>query len=163
MSMFQDVLVIGFVLVLIVVGALLTLVIVKPISSAFNNADIAQVGKDRVADFDTHLPGIFEWILLILYIGLPLIALGLAFTNAIPSFYFWIATVLVFVFSIIGFFVADLWNIVTTPSILSDAASSMPLIDLIFSNFWVYLLLIWFLIGVGTYVKYGNVGYGGFQ
>jgi len=157
MSLFGDsitaVLILGAVAV---IGLLLTLII-TPINVAFQGADIAPVGKQVVGDWDRQIPAVFDWLAVIVFIGMPLLAFGLAFaTSTIPSYWFWIAVALIFVFTSFGFVVEDVWASVTSTQTLSDAASRLPFLNFILSNYNFYFLFVWLVIAGGTYIRFGG-------
>jgi hypothetical protein len=162
MSFFNDSMVILFWLgVLVSIGVLLT-VIVTPLNQAWQSLDIAPEAKTVVSDVDSVTPAVFDWIAVILFIGFPLITMGLAFVNPIPPVFYWLAVALLFVFTLIGFVVTDVWTSVTSDTTIGDAASRMPVIDLVLGNYGIYFMLVWLLVSIGTYVRFGIGGGGAF-
>lgn len=160
MSAFQDNLTIIFFLSLLAFGGLLVVVIVDAVDDAFQSAPIDQQGKDVTAAFDVQTPKILDWLVGVLFIGLPLIAMGLAFTNYVPPIFYWLAMLAAFAVSIVGFIAQDIWGSYTVSSVFSNAASTAPLTDFLFGHFGYYVLIVWLLLGLGTYVKTQDVGVG---
>lgn len=132
----------------ILIGAILT-----PINNAFQAADVDASGKAVVNDFNSSTPGIFDWILANLFIGLPLVSLGLAYINRIPNIFFFVMIAITFMFGAVGMVVSVMWDSVTDNILLGDAAANMPITDFIMGNYGIYFLVSIALIGIGTYVR----------
>lgn len=158
MSLFGDGITAVTILAIVAVIGLLLTTIVTPINNAFQEADIADVGKNVVGDWDRNIPAVFDWIAILLFIGMPLLAFGLGIVTSIPSYWYWIAVALIFVFSAFGFVVETIWTNVTLPSNIDDAASRMPITDFILSNYGFYFLFVWMVIAAGTYIRFGGGG-----
>lgn len=156
MSLFYDSLLVGAAVVVVAFALVLTMAVITPINNAFQDANIDNSGKEVVAGWNSALPSSFDWILAVLFIGLPLIAFGLAYVNFIPRVFFFVFIGLLFVMALIGGVVSTMWGSVLTADIMSDAAATMPITNFIMTNYGVYFLITVFLISIGTYVKYGE-------
>lgn len=162
MSFLTDALYIGLRLLLFAVGAIFFAAIMSPINTDFQASDLTNESKAIMNDYVSSVPASIDWIMLMLYVGIPLIAFGLAFVNAIPQVFFWIAALISFLLSLLGFIIQDIYEIVTDSGILATAATSYPVIDFVFSNFGFYFLAIVALLAVGSYVKvYNPFSFGG--
>jgi len=103
MSLLQDT---GFILIAIIVF-MIAAVSAGLILNTFNNSistapNIATEAKTNINNLDTQWGGAMDWILLGLLIGMPLISLGLAHFNNIPSIFFYITIALLLLFTFIG-------------------------------------------------------------
>lgn len=161
MSFLRDGIIITGVLLLLAFAGLLFSAIMTPANTAIQASSMTNDSKLVVSDFNEFIPKSLDWVILLLFIGLPLIAFGLAFTNYVPSAFFWIAVLLVFVLSVFGGIVQLVWGAVTESGVLSVAATAYPYADFLFSNYMFYILIVVALLGVGTYVKLNNPFAGG--
>lgn len=157
MSILNDIIVIvGFIL-LIAGGAILSIIVVDNVNTAFQGTGLEE-GGEVVQNFDSGFANSLDFVFAVIFIGLPLVAFGLAFLNFIPSFFYWISIALVVIFGVIGAIIQDIWTAATTGNILTVYALEMPVANFILSNFMYYIFLVFFLIAIGTYVKLEGEG-----
>lgn len=88
-----------------------------------------------------------------------MIAFGLAFTNFIPPFFYWISMLLTLVMGVVGIVVQDIWEAMST-GFLATASTLYPITNFILSNYAFYFIFVLIIIGVGTYVKTSRGGAG---
>lgn len=153
------------VMVLLLVGvSFITLTILY---SNFNDAlqqddNIPQIAKDSSEDLNTSLPSALDWIFAALVFGLPLLAMGLAYTNFISDTFFYITIGLMLLMTFFGFAFQDGWRSIVQGSVLAPYAANLPIMNHVLSNIGWYGILFVIIIGYGTYVKIQNPYGGGF-
>lgn len=162
MAFFEDQLLIIGLLFMVFLGAIIGIVIVTQINSGFQSALVDSQAKTIVGSWDNQIPSILDWIFGLAFIGLPIIAMGLAFVNHIPSFFFWLASLLSFVMSIIGFAVQLLHEQMVSSQLFLDAASRIPVINFFMENMGYYIIVVWLMLALGTYVKTSQTQGAGF-
>ena len=106
-----------------------------------------------VTEWTDWLPSFMSWVFAIIFVSLPLIGAGLALIVSVDSFWWWIYFALSIIILALGWMFQSLWGWFTAVEIVGDAASTMPLMNLIFSNYAVYSVLTLLFIGLLTYVK----------
>lgn len=156
MAFLQDQIFIGGTIISFMFIAIFGLLLVSNINTGFAGND----PYGAVNDFDTQLPGIIDWIFGLLFIGLPLIALGLAFVNFIPSFFYWLAMLVNAVITILGFALQAMYNSTVASGQLANTVSRIPVTDFFMSNMGYYSVIVWLILAIGTYVKF-NPSIGG--
>lgn len=162
MAFFEDQIFIGGLIIGFLAFGFLAILLVSNINTAFASADVDQVGKNVVSGWDSQLPSIVDWFFGLLFIGLPLIALGLAFVNFIPSFFFWVAMLVSAVITVLGFALQTAYEAVVSSAAMADVASRIPVTNFFMDNMGIYAIFVWLLIAIGTYVKTnqsGGMGY----
>lgn len=154
MSSYQDTLVVigGIVLFafLVVIGVLVVTQIGDAIKPAFSSQ--SRVG-DMVDSYTDGLPKLFDWLFTIVFIALPLIGFGLGVMVRVSPVWYWVYVALALPVLFFGVFLRDLWEVFTTPTVIGDAASTLPVLDFIMSHYVLYSAFVFFVLGVGTYVK----------
>ncbi len=118
-----------------------------------------------VTEWTDWLPSFMSWVFAIIFVSLPLIGAGLALIVSVDSFWWWIYFALSIIILALGWMFQSLWGWFTAVEMVGDAASTMPLMNLIFSNYAVYSVLTLLFIGLLTYAKRrGTIGIpGGFR
>ena len=120
-----------------------------------------------MTNFSSFLPGLFNWVFSILLLALPIIGLGLALLVPVNVFWWWVYAALSVAVVAVGWLFQDFYNLFVSVELFGDAASSMFVLDLVMSNYLLYCVFMFAVIGFGTYYKQsrgfsGVPGGGGF-
>lgn len=145
---------------LIIVGILgvIGVILVDNVNDAFQNSNVDQIAKDAVGQADATYPSSIDWIFAMLFIGLPLVGFGIAAITSIPTIFYWLALGVNFFLTIIASFIQDSWVSYTSDSFIAGYATQLPIMNLIMTNFVIYVIVVMILLGIGTYVRFGAKG-----
>lgn len=143
--------------IILVVG----IIFVSKLSDAFDNDTIPDRAKGMASDVDGQAGWVFDFLLLMLLVCLPLGSMILAFFNDIPPLLFWASIGVSMLVIILGSAFGDAWvTMVSDGGELGLAASRMPMTSTVFNHFGVYAFFAVLLIIAGVFVKSkSNVGY----
>lgn len=160
---FMDSFVVVITLVVFVILVGVTGLTFSYFNNALQGADVDQQAKDAAEDMDAAWPGAMQWIFAGLLFGLPLVSMALAHINPIPPVFFYASLGLMLLMLVFAYaFRTAYLNIIANGGEFAwYLVSRVPLIDWVMQNFLLYSLLVVAIIGYGTYVKLGGVGYGG--
>ena len=159
----------GFTLVFIFLFGLIAVLAVlffSFLSPVLNDAlSASPLSVQIVTEWTDWFPSFMSWVFAIIFVSLPLIGAGLALIVSVDSFWWWIYFALSIIILALGWMFQSLWGWFTAVEMVGDAASTMPLMNLIFSNYAVYSVLTLLFIGLLTYAKRrGAIGVpGGFR
>jgi hypothetical protein len=155
-----DSLLIILVMVALAITGLLMVGFANIISDAFNQSNsIPTDAKELSNSVNQQTPGIIDFAFAMLFIGLPLLGMALAFFVDTHPIIFWasLGLVLLLVILAAGFSVA--WEALTQEGFLSEAAHKLPITNFIMNNFGVYAFLVFCIMAFGTFVKSRSGGY----
>lgn len=167
MSMF-DVFVVVVSVFLFALAAAVLGIMVSGVDAAFSGLDPATPGYTEATTItgtlDTNWGPTVDWLVICLAFGLPLISAVLAWMNNIPNIFFFLSIGLLFVLVFIGWGLQ--WGaeglFVTGNAVGSYISAYMPMSYWVLSNYGLYSVFAFLIIGFGTYVRFGRGG-GGFS
>lgn len=105
----------------------------------------------------TQYPDMMDFWFVMLFIGAPLVAAVLAYFNNIHPFFFWISLLFTLFLVIFGKALQMVWESVLSDATLEAAATAMPMMNYILTNYGFYSFIVVVLITIGTFIKLGNV------
>lgn len=156
--MFHDTSTIIFVMFLAAIVCVVLLVVLGAWNAGITAIAPGSLAAELTNEATGEMPAIFDWIIFLLLIGLPLIAFGLAFINNIPAIFFWLSAAVIFVTTLIGLAFSNLWGMLGTSEMLLSTMMTMQRTHFIMENFGIYSVFVFFLIAAGTYVKMNTPG-----
>lgn len=157
--------------IVVVVSVFTFALILGIIGFAFNSVDTAINGIDPstpgyseattiTGNLNNDFGPTIDWILLCIAFGLPLISAVLAWSNNIPNIFFFLSIGLLFLLVFIGWGLQ--WGaegiFVSGNALGTYIASVMPGTYWILSHFGLYSMLVFLIVGIGTYVRVGRGG-----
>lgn len=146
--------------VIAVLGVLLFTFLQPVLTDAFSASPLS---VQVVDEWTTWFPSFMSWVFGILFVSLPLIGAGLALIVSVDSFWWWIYFALSILILALGWMFDSLWGWFTDVEMIGDAASTVPILDLVLGNYAVYSVLTILFIGLLTYAKRRSYGFpGGF-
>ena len=157
-----DMFVILGILFLAVLIAALSLFFINTFTGVINNAtgSMFDSAKTMTTSFNTDAPGVLDFILLMLFIGLPLFSMILAFFNNIHPVFFYASFGMVILIIFVGAAYGQLWGSFADTDIGTVSELRLPMTSFILNHFGLYALLATIMILFGTYVKLKNNAYG---
>lgn len=125
-----------------------------PNSTEFTKAkEIGTFTNDNIA-------WVLDFILLMMFITLPVGSMILAFFNNIPPFFFWASIGVILIVLIIGGILQDSWSESYKVDSFKLQADRMPMTTYILNNYIIYSLLVIIIIAGGVFVKTrSQIGY----
>lgn len=140
----------------------MTCVVVVYFIGTFNTAmqasDVSQDAKDLTDNWNDQVPWVFDFLIVMLMVALPIVSLILAFFNNIHPLLYWASMGLSLILVIVGSSIGEAWNAVTDTGTLTSSASNLPMTDWILSHFALYAIFCIIVIGYGVFVKTRNAG-----
>lgn len=161
MSSFRDTMLVVMVVMVVAITAISLGIASNAINDAFQtDNNIPTVAKTSMGNMSSNWGGVFDWIIAAIIIGMPLVSMGLAYFNNVPSIFFWLTIPLLLLMVFVGWGIAASWSTVLVDggTFAAYAVSDMPITNFILSNFGYYAVLIVLIIAFGTYVKLGQGG-----
>lgn len=126
------------------------------INTAIQGSDIPADAKVMNQNLAGDIPGAVDFIFLMVFIGLPIASLVLAFFNNIHPILFYITVALSFIILFAAIAYAQLWDKFQTTTVGVYAVSNIPMTNFILEHMGVYTLLVIVIILFGTYIKSRN-------
>lgn len=149
-------------LIAFVIAAISVGLIISAFNTSIQASDVPQVAKDNAASLDSNWGPGMDWLFAALLIGLPLVSMGLAHMNYIPSVFFYMILAFMLLMTIVAWGLQSGWESIISQGgiVASYAINQMPIANFVLSHLGIYTLLIITIIGYGTYVKQDQGGRG---
>lgn len=136
------------------IGAVIAIVLVTQIGGFLTTAFASEpTAVTVVTQYTSVVPGLFGWFFMILVIAIPLLAFALAVLVPVNPVWYFLFVALSLPFMLFASFIADVWGTFSSPTIISDALTTVPALGFVMDNFLYYAALYVVVIGIGTYVK----------
>lgn len=131
------------------------LIFISKVSDGINQ--ISDPVADQAQSMTTYVNDtadwVFDFLLSMLFISLPIISMILAYLNNIPSFFFFASIGLMLLVVIIGGAYSSAWGDMHDDDTLNTQINRMPITDTILSHYGMYSFFVMIIIISGTYVK----------
>jgi hypothetical protein len=145
------------ILVVLFIAALFVIVVLKIVisltDSLATSESIRPETQASMLEAKAQIPKVFDFLFLILFIGLPLFSCFLAFFNNIHPMLFYASIGLVVIIVVMGATIGDVWERASSSEGFGDMARSLPMTDYILNNMAVYAFLVFLLISGATWIR----------
>lgn len=149
-----DVPVIIFMLFFIGIFAIVVLKVFTSYSDALaNDTNIRTETRTSMAQASSVLPSIFDFLFMIMFIGLPLSSAFLAYFNNISPVLFYASLALVIMFVLVGASVQQVYENANTNTHFANITSQMPMMNYVFNHFALYTFFVFVIIALATFVR----------
>lgn len=138
---------------LAMVGVVMTLVLNAFLAAFENDSSIPEEALNIITTGATEYPGIIDFWFVLFLVGLPLGSAILAYFNDIHPLYFWCSLLLVVLDVMFGATLSELWSAFRVDETLAVGVAGMPMTDYILQNYAIYVLFVFVIIAMGTFVK----------
>lgn len=109
-----------------------------------------------INDIDTNTPWVFDFIIIMMMFGLPLLSMILAFFNNISPFFFFASIGLTMLFLVVSSWMGDVWTSFTNDADMGSTQYELPMTDFVMDNFSLYTMYCVTMIVVGVFLKNQN-------
>jgi hypothetical protein len=144
-------------LMLFAIIAVVGVILVNNLAAAFTNIGDYAAAQQIINTLANNYPPMMDFWFVCLFVGAPLVAAVLAYFNNIHPFFFWISLLFTLFLVVFGKALQLAWTSLMSDATLEAAASAMPMMNAIMSNYGFYSFLVVILISIGTFIKIGGV------
>lgn len=147
-----------FMMFFFAVVAVIMLFVMGAVNTAFSaDSSLPDLTKTVMSRGTSTSAWVFDFWFIVLFVGLPLISMALAYFVNIPPVFFWIGVLLNIVLLLVAKALSTIWVSMMSDTLISTA-QSMPIMNYVMSNYQIYMLFVFLLIAAGTYMKTRNSG-----
>lgn len=151
---FFDIIVIISILFIGVIISVIGLYFINNIAHTFSISTNVPSSVNIIGStIENETPGVFDFVLIAIIIGLPLISMILAFFTDIHPILFFVIILLTILVVFTGIGYKYMWEKFATTEVGLFGANNLPMTTFIMNNFSIYVLFCSFVIIFASYVK----------
>lgn len=131
------------------------------LSSINSSSTVTGVGQTINSNVDNNTGWVIDFVLIMIMFSLPLLSMILAFFNNINPIFFWASFGLTMLVIVVASWFSIAYGSFISNNGLAVAASSLPMVNFIMTNFIIYAMYCTFCIAIGVFVKAKDANTGG--
>jgi hypothetical protein len=131
----------------------IALLFLNSLNSAIQSSDVGSTAKQILQTGADDFPAMFDFWFAIMFIGLPAISGVLAYFNNIHPAFFWLSLTLAIAIVFIGKAFQLIWQAFVSDATIASVAQTLPIANLVLSNYGLYSFFIFIIIASGTFIK----------